>query len=161
MAYDERSLVGVGGWLTLLIISLCAAGVIYLLYAIGIWNDWNTSTAPLDTAGTCYLVVLMAEYIGVALLFSYLAWRLFTQEDAATPSVVIAGMWIVALAIPLANALLATVAFDVPADEAAKILGRNVQRPLVFATIWSAYLMRSERVANTYSVRDPDYHAIF
>lgn len=161
MAYDERALVGIGGWLTFFIFTLCLNIAKLMSDALKAWGLLDVFSAKFGISGTAYVAINIVFILLAAASFGYAVWRLNSRQNASTPSIVIAILWIVALPLPVIDSLLGTILLDISAQDAGELLGENVVRPLIYATIWSAYLMRSRRVANTYTPDKPDYHAIF
>ncbi len=154
MAYDERALRGVGGWLALLIAALGLFTPLRTVFEmIGLWSlDASVigltadKVIPLQRVGTGFSVLRLA-------IAFYVAWRLYSVHVPATVRIAIRGLWLLALVTPIAETLVWT-AFLGASDE---LLGSVVVQAVqgtVFAGLWTAYLLRSRRVANTYT---PDH----
>ncbi len=88
----------------------------------------------------------------------FIAWRLVMVHNWLSVKIAIAGIWLIAVGGVLTEllgvALITGVSFG---DLLGASAGPGLFRPLVFCGIWTAYLLKSERVANTY--RDPGQQA--
>jgi hypothetical protein len=85
----------------------------------------------------------------------FLVWRLMKVESWQTVRIVIAGIWILGLGISALDILLAAWFSGFRIIDVAAATAQDLIRSLIFAVVWTAYFLRSERVANTY-LREPD-----
>jgi len=152
MAYDKRALVGVGGWLAFFIITLCLNAIATPLSALQV--SAIPGTTRFGSGWTAYLALVWALSAAKLAGFAYMAWRLNARQNASTPRIVIRGLWIVAVVPALVDALGGTALLGLSANDAGRVMGSEVFRPGVYAAVWTAYLLRSERVANTYADTD-------
>jgi hypothetical protein len=155
MAYDKRALVGVGGWLAFFIITLCLNAFATLVNAFQV--SAIPGTARFGADWTAYLALTWGLSAAKAAAFGYMAWRLNARQFAATPRIVIRGLWIVAVLPGFLDALGGMALLGLSAYDAGRSMGTELFRPMIYAAVWTAYLLRSERVANTYA--DPDGEA--
>ena len=83
------------------------------------------------------------------------------MRTPATPRIVIVGLWLLGPVLLIATLLLGAALFDSSLGAMIAAGGGALVRPFVYAAIWTAYLRRSERVANTYGRRTEDLAATF
>lgn len=150
MAYDSRTLTGVGGWLAFFIIILAVFSPLRAILATAtLHGDPSISTAFGDAWGPMITIewLITAAQIGA---FWFVAWRLNSVHEWQSVRVAIAGIWVVPLVgyvLELAAAsFIGGFALGDILPGALPDLGRSI----IFGGIWTAYLLRSERVANTY-----------
>ena len=155
MAYDRRSLTGIGGWLAFFIITLgLNALASLLLAAMAAVALFGGATAPLG--GSAYAVVLLLLALVRTGGYAFLVWLMNWRQVDTTPRRVIIGLWVLALGLACIDVTAALLLTEVDARSLGYALGVDLVRPLIYAALWTAYLLRSERVANTYTADDPD-----
>jgi hypothetical protein len=157
MGYGDRTLVGVGGWLAFFCIVMGILTPIRVVVATAaLYADPNIAYA----FGERWAIIQGVEWalsIGTIAGAWYLVWRLMKVEVWQTVRIVIAGIWILGLAVPALEMLLASWLGGFSIAAVAAETGVELIRGLIFAVIWTAYFLRSERVANTYARGDdPD-----
>jgi len=156
MAYDSRTLRGVHGWLAFFIISLGILRPLGILFATA--SDLYGDPAMPGAYGANWPLAQAGEWIVAALLILgcwYLAWCLLTRHVWKTIRIVIPGLWATAFLPPTILMLFIGALLPLPFDKLLVLWGGQLIRPAIYATIWTAYFLRSERVANTYE-RYPD-----
>lgn len=145
---NERE--GIGGWLALLILWMV---VLRPLAGIVLWQEMHAANAedPEAVARSSLLVsttFFWIVFLCLAALNIYGGVRLWRDRSFAAVRCAIAILWIAA---PIAiGALIIAQAYltnGVTLADAATRLGTNVAA----AAAWTAYLLRSKRVRNTYS----------
>ena len=161
MAYDERALRGVGGWLAFLVLTLAVFSP--LRGAFNLLTVLNAPAPPAYAAGwgavRALTVVEVVIQIGIAW---FLAWRLVHRQDRATVRIVMLGLWANALIVSPAMLLLVATAGGLPLGPVPAASGRVLARGVVYALVWTLYLQRSRRVANTYTDGDEgELRAVF
>lgn len=139
---EAQALSGVGGWLLFLIISLIFFGpllTIALNYSeLSITDENNAS--PLSSEEWQYFVWLSWAMVAAYCIVSAAAGLLLLKRHKpSTIPIVIAVIWIIG---PI-------LAFAGVAVEGGLLGGEG--RSLILAIIWTAYLLRSKRVKNTYA----------
>jgi hypothetical protein len=156
VAYDSRALTGVHGWLAFFIISLGILTPISTL--IGISVDLYGDPATSAAYGTNWPIAQAGEWTVAALaIFGcwYLSWRLLTKQVWKTIRIVIPGLWAMAFLPQSILILFVGALLPLPFEQLLALWGMQLIKPTIYATIWTAYFLRSERVANTYE-RYPD-----
>lgn len=152
MAYRDDEISGVGGWLLLFVLTLgvfTPLAIIYLLVAAfsnGFAYDQMSAMPGLSTyrAGEAILRVVLL------LICLFLTWRLCKVRTWQTIRLTIILIWIAGLGVAVGELLLIGLLVD---DPFAGVSAREfvpLARVAAYATIWTAYLLRSRRVANTY-----------
>ncbi len=154
MAYDERALRGIGGWLALLIALLGIVSPLRtIVEAISLWSlqpgqlGDGVDLLPFQLVETAVILVKLAGSI-------YVAWRLYAVHRPETVRIAIRGLWLLTIVLSLVEIVLVTL---VTGTSIGMLLGRSIlvlAQGLIFAGVWTAYLLRSRRVANTYT---PDH----
>jgi hypothetical protein len=156
MAYDKRTSTGIGGWLTFFILTLAVFGPLRNL--VETYANLYSNPAVGTFYGARWSAVQALEWSAFLLSVGaawFLAWRLVYVQNYGTLKLVRIGLWLSAF-VPitiewLGIALLAGISLG----ELLSASGRDLLRALVYCAIWTAYLYRSERVANTYANDDP------
>jgi len=152
MAYDSRELNGIGGWLAFFLVTLSVltpiGGVVSLtreLYADPMVAANYGDRWPL-LQGIEWGMLGCIVAIGW-----YLTWRLMRVQEWRSVRIAIIGLWVGAT-IPHIGELVAVSAISgVPLGRLVAAIGGALVQPLIYAAIWTAYQLRSDRVANTYS----------
>jgi hypothetical protein len=155
MADDDRELTGVGGWLAFLVAVL---GIIRPITAVistymNLYGDPNVALAY----GTAWPTILLFEWLLNGAMIAacwYLAWRLLFRPVPRTVPITIAGLWIVSVAYQLIDLTGVTWISGAPMVLLVPFMIRPLIQGIIFSTIWTLYLLKSERVANTYRRHD-------
>ncbi len=149
MAYDERALRGIGGWLAFLIVILAGFSPLRIaLELVGLWSMPTAAVAGDPVAYRWIGTVMGLVRLAVTL---YVAWRLYAVHRPETVRIAILGLWTAAIGITAVELLLLLLVARFPLGDVttggAVVLGQGA----LFAAIWTLYLRRSRRVANTYT----------
>ena len=150
MSYDDRTLVGVGGWLAFFVIVLAvftpirAALSMFELYSDPALADFFADRWPAVQAVEW---ALAAASVGGAW---YLAWRLNQEGDWSTVRVVVAGVWLLGLGVLVVELLAVSLLAALPIADLVAGTGIEFGRALFSCGLWTAYLLNSRRVANTF-----------
>jgi hypothetical protein len=155
----EDELRGVKGWLLTFVIIMA---VISPLAVIGlVIRDLYGDPMVQAAYGTLWPSIESFEWthaIVTILACWFVAWRLVTVHNWLSVRIAIAGIWLIAVGGVLTEllgvSLITGVAFG---DLFGASASPGLFRPLIFCGIWTAYLLKSRRVANTY--RDPGEQA--
>jgi hypothetical protein len=155
MAYSDPEGGGVGGWLAFLVLILAAFRPLALLFSTytGLYGDPQVGLAY----GAIWSSLQLFEWALTAATVAgcwYLAWRLNSRPVWRTVPIVIAGIWIVSLGYQLVETLGITMIANVPLDLLFGAVVPEMVRSVIFSLLWTAYLLRSKRVANTYLRHD-------
>jgi hypothetical protein len=150
MAYDDGELRGIGGWLAFFLITL---GVITPLRTVFAVASLTADSQIAANLGELRMPVLAFEWSLAA--FSIAAagvavWHFFNVQHWRTVRFAIGVLWLFAalslVVEPLGVSLLTGVALgEIISGAPAEFI-----QPLIYSSIWTAYLLKSERVANTY-----------
>jgi hypothetical protein len=151
MAYDGE-LRGVGGWLLFFIVIMAVISPVYAVVQVlrelygapfaGLDQD------PLVSATRTFAWALIA--VSTAICW-FVAYRLISVHNWASVKLAIAGIWIVGVGGMVAEYAGVVLITGVPLGALLAETGpRGVIQPVVFGLIWTSYLLKSERVANTY-----------
>ena len=160
---EERQLKGVGGWLGLLVVILGIISPIRLVLEtavnLDIESDVEQVLGPNWPIYQAITWVVAAITIAGALL---LAYRLIYVQRHSTIGFVIKGLWILALTPLLLDVVISLIMFPQFSESllAPSLVG-DIAKSSIFATIWSLYLAKSRRVANTYIVDETEAKRIF
>lgn len=152
MANLDDDLQGIGGWLAFFLVTLGVITPLTTLFSVA------TLTADTETAagfGAMWGQLLALEWTvaGVSIAGCWVAvWHFFKVRSWRTVRLAVATLWVLCLLAlvvePLGVAFLAGLNYgDLFAGAPGEFL-----RPLVYSSIWTAYLLKSVRVANTYPV---------
>lgn len=150
MAYDERALRGIGGWLAFLIVLLGIVGPLWLLMLL--LGTWQMAADEIGMDRTVFQWTMAVTTISRIAVMLYIAWLLYTVHRPATVRIAILGLWVASIGVTILHLMLLVVFTN--------------ERPLVTiiggipllalealpAAIWTLYLRCSRRVANTYAL---------
>jgi hypothetical protein len=159
MANNDSELRGIGGWLAFFLVTLGIVTPVSSLASVAVLSADSDVAA---SYGELWDRLLIFEWAiaGVAAAAGWVTvWLFFNARRWATIRLAVAVLWgLAALGLvgePLVVSLLGGIAFgDIFAEAPADFV-----RPLVYSSIWTAYLLKSERVANTYP-RDGSVHEV-
>jgi hypothetical protein len=142
-----------GGWLLLLGASLLFAAAM---------TGWRLFDLP-DAHGSIFIAgpvtLRMAEAaftLAVIVLQLTLAWLLVRQRKPVTVPRVIAGLWLVPLIDVVLRSLFNGWLLGLAPAALVRQIAAEGQWEVLMAAIWTIYLRRSKRVANTYRRHDAD-----
>lgn len=158
MAYGDGEKRGIGGWLMFFVITLGVVSPVVSLVAVynGLYRDPRIP----EMLGTLWPTMQAFDW-GVAAISCaglwFLTWRLVAVRTPASPRIVIAGLWLLGPALTIGSLVLGAGLVGVPVGVVFAGAGVQIMRPFVYAGIWTAYLLSSARVANTYNpIEDAD-----
>lgn len=152
MAYtDAEGGGGVGGWLAFLVLVLAVFRPLAVLIATyaNLYGDPNVALAY----GAAWPAIQLFEWLLNAAMIGtcwYLAWRLNRRQVWRTVQITIAGLWLVALGYQLIDLAGVAMISGAPLDLLIGYVARPLVQSVIFCAIWTAYLLKSRRVANTY-----------
>jgi hypothetical protein len=143
--------IGIGGWLAFFVLVLTVFRPLTMLISTyaNLYGDPNVALAY----GAVWGSVQTFEWLlAVAMTLGcwYLAWRLHRIRIWRTVQITIAGVWAVSIGAQLIEAAGVVLIGGLPADLVIGVVAPMLGRGLIFGGVWTAYLLRSERVANTY-----------
>ena len=151
MAYDERALRGVGGWLAFFILTLTVFGPLRsaATTARNLYGD--ASVAAFYGAQWPLLQgvewTLAATAAGASI---YLGWRMYAVHAWRSVRLTIIGLWTIAPVVLLLDIAAVSLISGIEIDKLIGDLRGELVRTAAYAAIWTAYLLRSRRVADTY-----------
>jgi len=149
----ESDLSGVHGWLGFLAISLVALGPVVTLIMTGVQHIDAESLYPSLVGTSLWQKAVLLDWI-IAAAYSaisiFAGFRLLKAFVPSTVPIVIGCLWLSGPGLGIAGLLLANNLS--PTGATASDAGASVGRPLIYATVWTIYLLRSRRVKNTYGI---------
>ena len=154
MGYGDRTLVGIGGWLAFFIIIMAVFTPLATVLNLVELTQPGTAAVFGDRLGAIMgfeIALGLANVLGAW----FLVWRLVKVERWQTVRIVIAGIWILGVGLAVVELLLLSFVGGIGTEIVIQGGAIVVIRPVIFATLWTAYFLKSERVANTY-LRDAD-----
>lgn len=146
----ERGPEGIGGWLALFLLFLA---IVALPAAVDLVSYLVSLRSPVFATINGYDLSLLAGG-GAALdvlellLFAFMARRLVAIRNRRTIEIVIAGLWLLALAGSLLEFALNPLAWG--RGHLLHDLVRHLPINVAILIPWTVYFLRSRRVANTY-----------
>lgn len=149
---NEGEVRGVGGWLVFFI--LVMAVISPLVSIVQVYRELygapfaGLDDDPLLSTSRIFAWALVAV---TAAIGWFVAWRMIGIHNWTSVKLAIAGIWIVGVGGMVAEYVGVTYISGIPLDALLAETGpRGVIQPFVFGLIWTSYLLKSERVANTY-----------
>jgi len=152
MATRDPNLVGVGGWLLFFVIVLAVLSPLRLVVETAMLVGEDAELAAVF--GESFDTIVRFEWALAALIigvFWFLAWRLVKVHVWRSVQITIAGIWLMGPVAGLAEVAAIAMLADLPMAELSAGIGVALLQPTVFCIIWTAYLLKSVRVANTYA----------
>jgi hypothetical protein len=155
MAYSDPDGGGVGGWLALLVLILAAFRPLALIFSAytNLYGDPQVALAY----GAAWRPLQLFEWLLVATTIAgcwFVAWRLNSRPVWRSVKIAIAGIWILSLGYQLADTIGVALIGNIPVALLFGAVVPAVVQSVVFSLVWSAYLLKSKRVANTYLRHD-------
>ncbi len=153
---------GIGGWLGFLIFVLgilSPARMLFRSYA----NVLEVKAAAhlLGPGTETYIMFNWALIILSVAASLFMAYRLLAVHRWSSVRIVILGLWCLALLPTLADLAISAIMFPAFASAAAPEILLPLGKSGISAIIWTSYLMKSKRVANTYTKDIPETLRIF
>ena len=156
MSGHERELSGIGGWLVLFLACLAFAAFAMAMRLYGDLRVFlSVPRVMIDGFDLKLLAgVRAAFYLLELILCGFLAWRLISVRNRRTVAIVIAGLWLVVVLGPLFGILTSPLSWGI--DHFGRDLLIGTAKDIAACIPWTAYFLRSRRVANTYGRRGRD-----
>lgn len=153
MARDGE-LHGIGGWLAFFLLTLGVITPIGTLISAAATAD----TSQMDPALLDRWPRVVAAEWALSGLTAALCWfsvyRFLKVRNWQTVRIGVATLLLMAFVAILVEPVLVSILLGVDTGAIYQNMGGQLARPIGYVTIWTAYLLRSTRVANTYP-RDP------
>jgi hypothetical protein len=149
MAYGEDDR-GVGGWLAFFLITLGVVTPALTLYSVWLTlSDPAIASAfgPSWPAFRASETILAAAVLGICW---FTCWRFLTRFNWQTVRIGMVALGLLALLSVIVEPLVLATLTGIPLGMIMGAAGAELIRPIVYSTVWSLYLLRSRRVANTY-----------
>ncbi len=148
----DDELRGVQGWLLVfvIIIALVSPG----WGAIQVYAELYTGQAAFLADEPLFASLRNVAWAMVAFTFLigwFVAWRLLAVHNWTSVQIAIAGIWLSSVGSLVLEYVAVTWILGLPADAlAGQLQPQDIIRPFVFGLIWTTYLLKSQRVENTY-----------
>lgn len=159
---ETPELKGVAGWLRLFVIILAVISPIRaVVQTAGLLQIDPVIEDQLGSKWTIYegfTWSLTAATIAATLYFAY---RLIWVQNRSTVRLVVRGLWVVSIGALALDFIVASVLWPENINQIDAEYVKGVFQSLIFATIWSLYLTKSQRVANTYVDDESEAQRIF
>jgi hypothetical protein len=153
---DDRALVGVGGWLAFFVLSFAVLTPLRTAITLVVLISDPAIAAGYGDAWGLLISIEVALAAATMVGAWYCAYRLLKVEVWRTVLIVLAALWLIGPATFVIDLLLVTLLADVPLATLIEETFLDGLRSLVYAVIWTAYFLMSQRVANTYEGRYPE-----
>ena len=151
MADHDPSLRGVGGWLAFFLVTLgIFTPLAFIVTGYQVLADPQVAVAY----GDVWPTLRNAEIAFIAFVLAILwfaCWRFLNVFNWTTVRIGIATLWVLAPLNVFGETFLVSRIAGLDFNELlAETPGPDMVRPFIYATIWTAYLLHSQRVRNTY-----------
>lgn len=150
-----------GGWLALFVAIMAFFSPLSLVAgtASALYGDPAIRSAYPDSVFGAIEIGEWTLVTGGVLGCWFVAYRLMKVQVWRSVQLTVAGIWILGLGLTVCDLILVSVVAGIDIVELAAASTRELGRPLVFGTVWTAYFLRSRRVANTYPRGDGEQDA--
>ena len=159
----QSELKGVGGWLGIFVVILSIISPIRIVIeTYKILQIDPVGASQLGTKWQIYKISTWSLSLLTIAALLYFAYRLVRVHNRSTVPLVIKGLWAVAVIPVVLDFIVASILWPDNITEgydAAYFI--PIFQSLMFTTIWSLYLTKSRRVANTFVDDETDAHRIF
>lgn len=153
MAYRDGPR-GIGGWLAFFLVTLGVFAPLRIAFtAYGLFSDPRIAQAYGDRWPMLATVEIILILLNLAAL-AFLLWRFFMRRTWQSVRIGIAGIWLVPIVVTILETLAVTLIGGIPAGALLGQMMPDMAQMLIYSTVWTAYLLRSVRVANTYPRED-------
>lgn len=153
---DRSELQGVGGWLGFLVFVLGILSPARMLFqTIANIRETAIMGQVLGPNASIYIQFSWALVAASAAGSVFLAYRLLAVHRWSSVRIVLIGLWCLASIPTLIDALVGSILFPEFVGAIVSEALWSAAKSSISATIWTAYLMKSKRVANTY-IKDND-----
>jgi hypothetical protein len=148
--YQAKQLEGIGGWLAFFLVTLGVITPISVLVTTGITTT-STDVDPGFLSVWPRVVVMEWILAGITALACWFAlYRFLRVRTWQTVRIGIAVLVLITAIAIFVEPLLAAALLGVSFGQIFQATGSELVRPIIYCGIWTAYLLRSDRVANTY-----------
>ena len=135
------------GWLAFFLVTLGVLSPLNAGFAL-----FQTVTAP-SLMGDQWSAIRTIYMIGngsIIVIAWFITWRLLRVRTWQSVRIAVAGLCVVAIFPHAFEIIAGSVVTGASIGSLVAGWGYRLFQPLIYSTIWTAYLLRSERVANTY-----------
>ena len=150
---------GVGGWLLtfVIIMAVISPAVSAIMVYVELYTGDAAYLPDLPEFNQLKLFTWILFAVDAAIGW-FAAWRLVAIHNWRSVQIAIACIWIGSIGLLVVGFVGVMQITGLSFSEVMAASGpRGIVQPLIFSLIWTAYLLKSERVANTY--RNPDEQA--
>lgn len=153
MAYTDGPR-GIGGWLAFFLVTLGIFGpLVEIIGVIVQLGDPDIARAYGDRWPAVRSSAFALSTSGILICW-FIAARFLLVRNWTTVRIGVGGLWLLCLLNVLVAPLLVSYFGAIPFRALVSQMLPALVRPILYSTIWTAYLLRSRRVRNTYA--DPD-----
>ena len=162
MAYGDPDGAGIGGWLAFFVLVMAVFTPLGMIFttASSLYGDPAVANAYPGLWG----MIQAYEWALAAIVIAgcwYIAWRLNKAQVWRTVQITIIGIWVIAIGSMFADFVGISLITGLPMSAMAAGAGAEIVRPFIFCTLWTAYFLRSKRVANTYPRHEEEVAEVF
>jgi hypothetical protein len=154
MAYRDDEITGIRGWLLFFFLSHAVISPLLLIYRLLI-SIGAASEVVMSDGWPVYINAIRALFVAALIASWLLAARLWFVRNWSTVRIVIGVIWVINVGASLFDFAAMTVLLGVDMGSAFEASAPGIARGVIYCAVWTAYLLRSRRVANTYH-RYPD-----
>jgi hypothetical protein len=160
---EKDALYGVGGWLMFLVVIIGIISPLRVLVETA--ANLNIDAATAATLGPNWGTYVGLTWVIAAITVAgaaALAWRMYKVHTPQTLKIAKVGLWVLAFAPSFADMAASAILFpDIMGAYFGGDFAIQFAKLFVFPTVWTLYLFRSRRCANTYGGAEKDAREIF
>lgn len=149
MARDSQ-IEGIGGWLAFFLVTLGLVTPISVLVTTGLTTGADDVAPEFLSVWPRVVAMEWALAAITALACWFALYRFLRVRNWQTVRIGVGTLILITFIAVIVEPLLTAAMLGVPLGQVFQAAGTAIVRPLVYCGLWSAYLLNSKRVANTY-----------
>jgi len=152
MSNGDGELRGIGGWLAFFLVVM---GVFSpLRVAVTLWTNLYEDPQVAAAYGANWPTLELVEWIIAGLTVAgcwFVVGRMILVKNWTSVRIAIVGIWVLAIGTIFVELVAVSWIAGIPMEQLTAGIVLEIARPVFFCLIWTGYLLKSVRVANTYN----------
>jgi hypothetical protein len=152
MSNGDGELRGIGGWLAFFLVVMGVFSPIRVVATM--WTNLYQDPQVAAAYGPAWPTLELVEWIIAGLTIAgcwLVVGRMILVKNWTSVRIMILGIWVLAIGTTFVELIAVSWIAGIPFEQLSAGVVMELARPVFFCLIWTGYLMKSERVANTYN----------